>query len=138
MILLKSSEFICFNWISWQSGWFTSQIWYYCFPFRKFIRFSGFFPRYFRIFSKSSYFWKYFFIDFYSQKWFDFPLKFSGFRIFRIFSKFLRFCQIWSYREIIKNDDCFYWNLSSFQFMSCFISTVLYLNRSLLCSRSRT
>ena len=46
MILLKSSNFIRFNCISWQNGWFTSQIWYDCFPSLKFIWFSGFFPEF--------------------------------------------------------------------------------------------
>ena len=44
--LLKSSYLSSFDHISSQNGWFTSQIWYDDFPFRKFIRF----PDFFRIF----------------------------------------------------------------------------------------
>ena len=43
-LLLKSSDFSDFDHISEKNGWFTSQIWYDDFPFRKFIRFPDFFP----------------------------------------------------------------------------------------------
>ena len=67
------SGFSSNNYISSQNRWFTSQIWYDNFPLWKFIRLPDFFPDFFRIFIKSSYF--------FTEWWFSFPKMYpvSGF-----------------------------------------------------------